>query len=370
MSQALPHFDMRLLAATDLLQTCIFVIDRFGRILWCNGSAEAMIGCSRRSLKSSDVGLLLPSLRTVMSKLFSNPDKYLPFNTVAELHRPLVADPVMSHVVLSQLPGSSGLVLLEITEVDKVIRVVRQDQEAGMTEASKALLRNLAHEVKNPLGGIRGAAQLLEEDLEQPEQRECTEIIISEADRLQSLVDRLLAPYRRERKMADVNIHEVLERVASLMKAEFPQGLSIIRDYDVSVPPINGDREQLIQVFLNLMRNAAQATKHLIAEDRAEIRLVTRVVRQVTIQRKLYRMALNVHVIDNGTGIDPKIREKIFFPLVTGRDDGTGLGLSIVQTYVEQHGGSIEVESEPGCTDFSLLFPLSKPVTAEGGLAQ
>lgn len=370
MSQALPQFDMRLLAATDLLQTSVLIIDRFGRILWCNGSAEALIGCSSRSLKGSDVGLLMPTLRSVTGKLFSNPEKYLPFNTVAELRRPLIADSVMSHASLSQLPGSSGLVLLEIIEVDKVIRVFRQDQEAGMTAASKALLRNLAHEIKNPLGGIRGAAQLLEEDLEQPEQRECTEIIISEADRLQSLVDRLLAPYRHNRKLEDVNIHEVLERVASLIKIEFPEGLSIIRDYDVSVPPICGDREQLIQVFLNLMRNAVQATKHLMNENRAEIRLVTRVVRQVTIQRKLYRMALNVHVIDNGTGIDPKIREKIFFPLVTGRDDGTGLGLSIVQTYVEQHGGSIDVESEPGCTDFSLLFPLSKPITAAGGLAQ
>lgn len=368
MSQVLPHFDMRLLAATDLLQTSVFVIDQYGRLLWCNSAAEALIGCSRRSMKGSDIGLLLPSLRELLPRLVGDPDKYLPFNTVTELHRPLIAEPVMSHAALSALPGSGGLVLLEITEVDKVIRVVRQDQEAGMTEATKALLRNLAHEVKNPLGGIRGAAQLLKADMQQPEHRECTEVIISEADRLQSLVDRLLAPYRRERKLVEVNIHEVLERVASLMRAEFPEGLTIERDYDVSVPPIMGDREQLVQVFLNLMRNAAQATKHLIAENRAEIKLVTRVVRQVTIQRKLYRMALNVHVIDNGTGIDPSIREKIFFPLVTGRDDGTGLGLSIVQTYVEQHGGSIEVESEPGCTDFSLLFPLSKPTAAEGAL--
>ena len=157
-------------------------------------------------------------------------------------------------------------------------------------------------------------------------------------------------------------MHEVLERVRHLVSVEFGAGLAVTRDYDVSVPAIRGDREELIQVFLNLMRNAAEAGRHLIGQGRAEIILKTRIARQCTIQRRRCRLAVNVHVIDNGPGIDAGIREKIFYPLVTGRDGGTGLGLSIVQTYVERHGGSIDVDSRPGCTDFSLLFPVGEPI--------
>ena len=192
------------------------------------------------------------------------------------------------------------------------------------------------------------------------EEREFTEVIISEADRLQSLVDRILAPYRRERRIGEVNVLEVLERVRNLLSAEFPKGLTILRDYDVSAPPIEGDKEQLIQVFLNLMKNAAQAMTQLIRAERAEITLNTRIARQVTIQRQICRTALRVDVIDNGPGIPEAIREKVFYPLVTGREEGTGLGLSLVKNYVEQNGGAIEVESEPGRTDFVLFFPLGK----------
>ena len=204
MSRGSSSFYARLQAAADLLSTGVVVLDRYARVLWCNTAAEMLIGCSRRNLKGTDIGLLI------------------------------------THV-----------------PVQKAMDCVRQEQEAGMGEATRSLLRNLAHEVKNPLGGIRGAAQLLEAELDNREQREYTEVIISEADRLQGLVDRLLQPYRRESHLAEVNLHEVLERVRNLVSAEFGAGLSVLRDYDVSVPPILGDREQLIQVFLNLMRNAA-----------------------------------------------------------------------------------------------------------------
>ena len=297
-----------------------------------------------------------------MGRAFSDKDKKLvPYTAVTELRRPL-ADPEPVQIMLSSIAESESSVLLEIVPVQKAMDSVRQEQEAGMGEATRSLLRNLAHEVKNPLGGIRGAAQLLEAELEDREQREYTEVIIAEADRLQGLVDRLLQPYRRESHLTEVNLHEVLERVRNLVSVEFGPGLSVLRDYDVSVPAIMGDREQLIQVFLNLMRNAAEAGKALIAEGRAELMIKTRIARQCTIQRKRYRLAVNVHIIDNGPGIDKRIREKIFYPLVTGHDGGTGLGLSIVQTYVERHGGSIEVDSRPGCTDFSLLFPLGEPI--------
>ena len=330
MSRGSSSFYARLQAAADLLSTGVVVLDRYGRVLWCNTAAEMLIGCSRRNLKGTDIGLLFAHVREWAERFSDKDKKLVPYTAITELRRPL-ADPEPVQIMLSSIAESESSVLLEIVPVQKAMDSVRQEQEAGMGEATRSLLRNLAHEVKNPLGGIRGAAQLLEAELEDREQREYTEVIIAEADRLQGLVDRLLQPYRRE-------------------------------SHDVSVPAIMGDREQLIQVFLNLMRNAAEAGKALIAEGRAELMIKTRIARQCTIQRKRYRLAVNVHIIDNGPGIDKRIREKIFYPLVTGHDGGTGLGLSIVQTYVERHGGSIEVDSRPGCTDFSLLFPLGEPI--------
>lgn len=354
-------FYARLQAAADLLSTGVVVLDRYAQVRWCNTAAEMLIGCSRRNLKGTDIGLLIAHVREWAQRFSDKDKKLVPYTAVTELRRPL-AEPEPVQIMLSSIAESESSVLLEIIPVQKAIQSVRQEQEAGMGEASRTLLRNLAHEVKNPLGGIRGAAQLLEAELENQEQREYTEVIISEADRLQGLVDRLLQPYRREPHLSEVNLHEVLERVRNLVLVEFGTGLTIQRDYDVSVPSITGDTEELIQVFLNLMRNAAEAGKQLIADSRAEITLKTRIARQCTIQRKRYRLAVNVHVIDNGPGIDRRIREKIFYPLVTGHDGGTGLGLSIVQTYVERHGGSIEVDSRPGRTDFSLLFPLGEPI--------
>ncbi len=354
-------FYMRLQAAADLLSTGVVVLDRYGRVRWCNTATEMLIGCSRRNLKGTDIGQLIAHVRDWVERFTDKGTKLVPYTAVTELIRPL-ADPEPVQIMLSSMAESDSSVLLEIIPVQKAISCVRQEQEAGMGEATRSLLRNLAHEVKNPLGGIRGAAQLLDAELNNRELREYTEVIIAEADRLQSLVDRLLQPYRRETHLTEVNLHEVLERVRNLVSVEFRAGLTILRDYDVSVPPIMGDREELIQVFLNLMRNGAEAGSHLIDEGRAEITLKTRIARQCTIQRKRYRLAVNVHVTDNGPGIDPKIREKIFYPLVTGHDGGTGLGLSLVQTYVERHGGSIEVESRPGFTDFSLLFPLGEAI--------
>ena len=238
-------------------------------------------------------------------------------------------------------------------------------QKVGLSETSRQVLRNLAHEIKNPLGGIRGAAQLLEGELTNPELREYTGVIISEADRLQNLVDRLLAPYRTGRSLSDINIHEVLERVRQIILAEFPKGLSFIRDYDVSVPTLRGDREQLLQVFLNIEKNAAEALDGKIAEGTAEIRVITRVAQQVQIGLRRYRLALSIHIQDNGPGVPPEIRDRIFYPLVTGKANGSGLGLSLAQNFIRQHDGSIDVESEPGKTDFRILLPLSPPETGD-----
>jgi two-component system nitrogen regulation sensor histidine kinase GlnL len=209
------------------------------------------------------------------------------------------------------------------------------------------------------LGGIRGAAQLLQMEVASKALTEYTEVIIHEADRLQALVDRLLAPHRRAQVVAEVNIHEICERVRSLVLAEFPRGLKVVRDYDTSIPDFRGDREQLIQAVLNIVHNATHALAARIAGGDAEIVLRTRVARQTTFARQRFRLALELHIQDNGPGVPEAIRDRIFHPLVSGRDGGSGLGLTLAQTFVQQHQGTIECESQPGRTVFKLLIPLS-----------
>ena len=187
---------------------------------------------------------------------------------------------------------------------------------------------------------------------------EYTQVIIREADRLQLLVDRLLEPHRIPHRVGDVNIHEVCERVRSLVVAEFPRGLTFVRDYDSSIPELRGDREQLIQTLLNIVRNACQALSERIAGGDACLTLRTRVARQITFGKQRYKLALELHVIDNGPGVPDAIKDHIFYPLVSGRDGGSGLGLTLAQTFVQHHHGLIEVDSEPGRTDFKILIPL------------
>jgi two-component system nitrogen regulation sensor histidine kinase GlnL len=261
------------------------------------------------------------------------------------------------HVVVAQT-DNPGLVVLELLPLEQQARQEREERLIDQAQANKELIRNLAHEIKNPLGGIRGAAQLLQMELETRELIEYTQVIIHEADRLQSLVDRLLAPHRRPHVVGDVNIHEVCERVRSLILAEFPKGLKVVRDYDTSIPEFRGDREQLIQAVLNIAHNAAQALSERIAAGDARIVFKTRVGRQVTFGKQRYRLALELHVIDNGPGVPDSIKDRIFFPLVSGRDGGSGLGLTLAQTFVQQHHGLIECESVPSETDFKILIPL------------
>ncbi len=195
-------------------------------------------------------------------------------------------------------------------------------------------------------------------ELENKSLTEYTQVIIHEADRLQALVDRLLAPHRRPHLVSDVNVHEVCERVRSLILAEFPKGLKVWRDYDTSLPDFRGDREQLIQAVLNIAHNAAQALGERIQSGDAKLTLRTRVARRLTINRTLHRLALVLHIEDNGPGIPEAIRDRIFYPLVSGREGGSGLGLTLAQTFVQQHQGTIECESEPGHTVFRILIPL------------
>ncbi|HEX7605082.1 MAG TPA: nitrogen regulation protein NR(II), partial [Usitatibacter sp.] len=255
------------------------------------------------------------------------------------------------HVIVNQMDASSHVVV-ELVEIEQQTRQDREERALGQAQVTKELIRNLAHEIKNPLGGIRGAAQLLERELGDPELREFTQVIVKETDRLQSLMNRLLTPSRLPRVEA-VNVHEVTERVRTLLLAEFPRGLSIGRDYDASLPEITADKEQLIQAILNVARNAAQATA-----GEGEIRFVTRIARQVTIARCRYRHALAVSIEDDGPGVPAELAERIFYPLVSGREGGTGLGLSLAQSFVSQHHGLIEFESVPGHTRFTILLPV------------
>ena len=243
--------------------------------------------------------------------------------------------------------------LLEFHTIDRPLKLAREEQMLDQTQANRLLLRNLAHEIKNPLGGIRGAAQLLEQELEKPALREYTQVVIQEADRLRSLMEKLLTPQHVPHFSA-LNIHEVLERVRSVVLAELPEGLLIQRDYDLSLPELHGDKEQLIQVVLNIVRNAAQAM-----QGHGTITLRTRIARQVTLMKKRHRLAIAVQIIDNGPGIPGHLRDKIFYPLVSGRADGHGLGLTLAQDFVSQHQGSIEFESEPGRTSFTVMLPLT-----------
>ena len=345
-------------AALDLLVSPVALLGPQGLVIFANAAMEDLCGLSRRNLLGLDLAefFLDPKpLRQALQGALDNDFAALRYE--AQFRRLSHSDPLPVHVIIAPTDGPQE-VLLELVPVEQKTRQEREERLLEQAEANKVLVRNLAHEIKNPLGGIRGAAQLLEMELGDPALTEYTQVIIHEADRLQTLVDRLLAPHRRPHVVGDVNIHEVCERVRALILAEFPRGLQVVRDYDISIPEFRGDREQLIQAVLNIAHNAAQALQEKTADGEAEIVLRTRVSRQVTFGKQRYRLALELHVIDNGPGIPEEIKERLFFPLVSGRDGGSGLGLNLAQTFVQQHHGLIECDSEPGRTDFKILIPL------------
>ena len=252
--------------------------------------------------------------------------------------------------------GWRGL-LLEFRHIEQQMKIAREERLLDQSQANRELIRNLAHEIKNPLGGIRGAAQVLERELDRPDLHEYTQVIMKEADRLQLLMDRLLTPHRLPQP-APLNIHEVLERVRSVILAEYPQGITVVRDYDTSLPHLTGDREQLIQAVLNVVRNASQAM-----HGKGCITLKTRIARQATLARRRYKQAIQVQISDNGPGIPDDIRDKVFYPLVSGREGGSGLGLTLVQNFVTQHHGTVTFETQPGGTTFTLLLPIQQNTT-------
>ncbi|HEY3858567.1 MAG TPA: nitrogen regulation protein NR(II) [Gammaproteobacteria bacterium] len=244
--------------------------------------------------------------------------------------------------------------LVELAPLDRHLRISRDDAFIAQHAANRVLARNLAHEIRNPLGGLRGAAQLLERRLPDESLKEYTGVIMREADRLTALVDAMLGPTRPTR-LIPVNIHELLEHVLSLMAADAPEGVALHRDYDPSLPDLELDRDQMIQALLNIARNAREA---LGASGNITFR--SRVLRQFTIGQKRHRLAACVDIVDDGPGIEPSLLPRIFAPLVSGKAGGTGLGLSIAQELVNRHAGLIECVSTPGCTVFSVILPLEE----------
>ena len=347
-------------AALDLLATMVALVTPEGECIFANSSFENVLGLSRRSMSRGSVfdwfaesHLMQATVAAVSSNAFATS------RLDAQLKRPAGSHELLPvHVIVNQIDGSRNVVF-EVVEVEQQTRQAREERALEQAQATKELIRNLAHEIKNPLGGIRGAAQLLEMEIESRALTEYTQVIINEADRLQSLVDRLLAPHRKPHVVGNVNIHEVCERVRALIDAEFPRGLTTERDYDTSIPEFRGDREQLIQAVLNVTHNAAEALAERIELGDAKITLRTRVARQMTLGKHRYRLALELHIEDNGPGVPESLRERVFFPLVSGREGGSGLGLTLAQTFIQQHHGTVEFESEPGRTVFKIVIPLA-----------
>jgi two-component system nitrogen regulation sensor histidine kinase GlnL len=342
--------------AFDMLATLVAVVCQDGTVLFVNAALEDARGISRRVM----VGSHFPDsfnqpahLRAALAGAGDHDFAALRYDAwLVRLRR----DPLPVHVIVT--PTEDEELIVELLPLEQQVRKDREERLAEQAQANKELIRNLAHEIKNPLGGIRGAAQLLEMEIDSAELIEYTQVIIREADRLQSLVDRLLAPHRRPHVVGDVNIHQVCERVRSLILAEFPRGLAVVQDYDTSIPEFRGDQEQLHQALLNVAHNACQALAERMADGDARLVFRTRIARQSTFGRQRYRLALELHVIDNGPGVPDSIKERIFYPLVSGREGGSGLGLTLAQTFVGQHHGLIECDSKPGCTDFKILIPL------------
>jgi two-component system nitrogen regulation sensor histidine kinase GlnL len=343
----------------DLLATAVVVVDDQQAVVHMNPAAENLFEASVTNVAGLTLERLFGDnavLAAAIRYAHANNCSYTEHELELAVHGRL-----RLHLACTVSPADRGAeasgTLLEFRQIDQQLRVEREARLLEQSQAHRELIRNLAHEIKNPLGGIRGAAQLLDRELERPALHEYTQVIIKESDRLQSLMDRLLTPHRLPLP-GPVNIHEVLERVRSVILAEFP-GITVRRDYDTSMPVLTGDREQLIQAVLNIARNAAQAIKGGGKDaDGGEIRLKTRIARQVTLARRRFRHAVQVEIIDNGPGIPEAMRERVFQPLISGREGGTGLGLTIAHNFVMQHHGVISFDSAPGRTCFTLLLPV------------
>jgi len=343
--------------------TAVVLLDGELRVTYLNQSAEFLLAASNERSHGDHLRMLLRGDEDFEAELEAALSKEQSFTRRITHLKALQArsgEITVDYTVTPMTDCEQGGLLLELQPLDRLLRINRDAAQLTLQRTTRHLVRGLAHEIKNPLGGIRGAAQLLAREFDSSPLTEYTDIIIEEADRLRNLVDRMLGPnqlpqYRRS------NIHRILERVRQLITVEHPGRLHIERDYDPSIPELNCDPDQLLQAFLNVTRNAAQALED--TED-AVITFRSRTMRQFTIGDERHRHVVCVDILDNGPGIAPDMIERLFYPMISGRADGTGLGLSITQSIIAQHGGLIECESEPGSTRFTILLPLES--TDEG----
>ncbi|MGH1372230.1 MAG: nitrogen regulation protein NR(II) [Cellvibrionaceae bacterium] len=342
----------------DHLNVAVVVLDTHLRLQYINPSAEVLLAVSRATVMGSH---FLHYFREADSpseafiQAASDEHQFTKRRVDWQLHN---GETLTVDYTVTPLPDKSGM-LVEIMALDRLLRISREEALISSQETTRNLVRSMAHEIKNPLGGIRGAAQLLERELPEKELTEYTQVIIEEVDRLRNLVDRMLGP-RQLPNFAATNAHEILERVAAVIGAECGPDIRIARDYDPSIPDFTGDKELLIQALLNVARNAMQALQESDLSEHNVITLRTRIQRQFTIGRQHHNLVCRIDIEDNGPGIPQNLVTDIFYPMITGRAEGTGLGLAISQHLIQQHNGLIECESRPGQTIFSIYIPLEQ----------
>ncbi|KGK85326.1 MAG: nitrogen regulation protein NR(II) [Pseudomonas sp.] len=342
------------------LTTATLLLDARLRLEYMNPAAEMLLAVSGQRSHGQFISELFTESPEALSALRQAVAEAHPFTKrEATLTSATGQTLTVDYAVTPILGSGETMLLLEVLPRDRLLRITKEEAQLSKQETTRMLVRGLAHEIKNPLGGIRGAAQLLARELPDEHLQDYTEVIIEEADRLRNLVDRMLGSNRLPR-LEMTNIHEVLEHVASLIEAECQGSLVLVRDYDPSIPEILMDREQMIQAVLNIMRNAMQALAGQTELGLGRLTLRSRTVRQFTIGHIRHRLVARIEIIDNGPGIPAELQNTLFYPMVSGRPDGTGLGLAITQNIISQHQGLIECESHPGHTAFSIFLPLEQ----------
>ena len=341
----------------DMLLTAVLVVDSDLRIQYMNPAAESLFGTSAaRAIDHRIESLLYDDGSEVFAGLARIYESGLTQTRRAAEFKSRQGQEIIADLTISLDPILECLVV-ELQPMSRLARINRDDRSRLSFKTTRDLIRGLAHEVKNPLGGLRGAAQLLERELDDPAHAEYTQIIIAEADRLTDLVDRLLGP-NQQPSLGAFNIHRTLEHAIRLVEVEFTDSLAFVRDYDPSLPELFGDEDQIVQALLNMIRNAAQSLTEHPHTPAPTITLKTRVVRTFTIDGIQHRIVARIDIIDNGPGIDPAMIDEIFYPMITTRADGSGLGLAITQSVIGRHGGVIECDSRPGFTRFSVFLPI------------
>ncbi|MCB1771969.1 MAG: nitrogen regulation protein NR(II) [Gammaproteobacteria bacterium] len=346
----------------DFLASAVVVFDEDLRVCYLNQAAEMLLAVSAKHVIGEQPDAWISCHGDAIIDLINASEVGSPITK-----RGVVLTTERSNVTVdctvTPIVDDDGreLTIVELQQIDRHLRISREEHLITQQALTRDVVRGLAHEIKNPLGGLRGAAQLLESELDSEDLKEYTHIIIQEADRLQELVNRMLGP-NRPPSYAAVNLHRVLERVRSLVMAETGERLAIIRDYDPSIPDLVGDCDQLIQAMLNIVRNASRAI-----EDRGTVVLRTRILRKYTIGSVRHRLAAQIEIVDNGPGIPPEIADTLFLPMVTGGTGGMGLGLAIAQSLINQHRGLIECRSQPGETVFTVYLPVGGDLVAESG---